>query len=109
MAEFLPPNVRPERPRFASQQVVGWQQAVADLIERGAHVPAHAGEWQISYSDEAGQGGEHHIDATFVDGEVLAQIVVDVYGHFQVSFADITWIHVDADEECWCVRCRRET
>lgn len=84
-----------------------WPLAIARLKASGADVPEELAAWDVHYYDEVRPGRGHSISAQFVDGEVYAQILMDVYGYPSTSYATLDWQHADSDEECECGPCVR--
>jgi len=102
-----PPSPSTQNP-LTEKQVVGWREAIARLTECGATVPWDIANWDVIYAEETRPGRGHFINATFLDGEVFAQVLMDVYGYPTVSFATLDWVHADSNEECDCEVCERE-
>lgn len=93
--------------RLTQRQQQAWPEAIARL-SRHASVPANFGDWTVTFHEETRLGRGHFIDAIWLDGEVFAQIQMDVYGQPSVSIASLTLIHSDHDEECVCSPCQEE-
>lgn len=94
--------------RLTERQEKAWPEAIARLRATGANVPAELRMWSVRYGEETRPGRGHHIDATFIDGEAFAQVLMDVYGYPSVSWASLEWVHADANEECDCDACLAE-
>ena len=94
--------------RLTEKQAAAWPEAIDRLKTCGAQVPADIRSWDVIYAEETRPGRGHHVNATFVDGEIFAQILMDVYGYPSTSFAALDWIHADSDEECDCGPCEAE-
>jgi hypothetical protein len=93
---------------LTDRQKKAWPEAIERLRESGAIVPGSMAEWTVDYSDEVRPGRGRAINAQFIDGEVYAQILMDVYGYPNASFATLDWVHADSDEECDCGPCETE-
>lgn len=93
---------------LTERQAKAWPEAIARLAACGATVPADLRSRTVHYSEETRPGRGHAINAEYFDGEVYAQVLMDVYGYPNVSFAALDWIHADSDEECSCGPCERE-
>lgn len=93
---------------LTARQEAAWPKAIARLRALGAEVAESVHSWDVIYSEETRPGRGHHINATYVDGEIFAQILMDVYGYPNVSFAELDWIHADSNEECACEPCEAE-
>lgn len=89
-------------PEFTARQAEDWPKAVAQLAAEGLEVSERLEHycWHIKWQDETRAGRGHFFSATWVDGEHVAQVTMDVYGYPRVSYGDIDWIHSDSDEEC---------
>lgn len=95
--------------RLTAKQQTAWTEAIARLIECGAEgIARDIGSWTVHWHEETRPGRGHAINATYIDGDIFAQILMDVYGYPDVSFAELIWVHADTDEECTCKRCQRE-
>jgi len=90
---------------LTEKQAAAWPTAVERLNARGASVPSSIAQWDVAYSEETRPGRGHFVNATFIDGEVFAQILMDVYGYPTAAFAQLNWVHADDDEECDCAPC----
>lgn len=95
-------------PSLTDAQAKAWPQAIARLREHYDSIPDRISSWDVVYAEETRPGRGHHINATWVDGEVFAQILMDVYGYPNISVAALSWIHADSDEECACAPCERD-
>lgn len=93
--------------RLTERQAKDWPDAVARLRTYYDSIPADIRSWTVRYAEESRPGRGHHINATYVDGEVFAQVLMDVYGYPNVSIAFLDWLHADSDEECGCDPCER--
>ena len=93
---------------MTARQRKAWPEAVARLKATGAYVPNDVRSWTVHYAEETRPGRGHFIDATYLDGEVFAQVLMDVYGYPNVSWARLDWIHADSNEECGCDPCEAE-
>lgn len=97
---------------MTERQLKAWPQAVAE-IQRYVDTstvptsPNHH-DWKIIFAEESRPGRGHQLDATWCDGEYLAQIRMDVYGYPSVSVAEVSWLHNSSYEECECTYCERE-
>lgn len=88
---------------MTERQRKAWPEAIANLRKTGAvGLPDDPRSWTIHYAEETRPGRGRFIDATYVDGEVFAQILMDVYGYPNVSWASLDWVHADSNEECDC-------
>lgn len=90
------------------RQAAAWPDAIKRLTATGARVPADISNWDVHYAAEVRPGRGHYVNATFLDGEVFAQVLMDVYGYPDVSWAQLDWVHADANEECGCGPCEAE-
>lgn len=93
---------------LTERQQKAWPEATARLKATGAYVPDRLADWTVHYSEETRPGRGHAINAEFMDGEVYAQVLMDVYGYPNVSWAQLDWIHADSNEECDCETCEKE-
>lgn len=95
------------RERLTAKQAAAWPGAVKRLR---AYYPVseNIADWSVVYHEETRPGRGHFIDATLIDGEVFAQILMDVYGYPNVSIAAFDWLHADSNEECDCEPCEVE-
>ncbi len=93
---------------FTERQSAAWPEAIESLKVHYDSLPADIRSWDVIYSEEARPGRGHFINATYVDGEVFAQVLMDVSGYPSVSIARLDWIHADSDEECDCEPCEVE-
>lgn len=96
--------------KFTERQRRHWDDAIQRLRDTGAEVrwePSHH-NWTIKFHDELRPGRGHYIDAIFIDGEILARIMMDVYGYPKTSWAHLDWQHADVFEECDCDCCVNE-
>ena len=94
--------------RFTGPQVRDWMEAIERLRRYYGEIPVELRRWRVEYDDEVRPGWGHSINATYVDGEVFAQIMMDVYGYPNVSIGRLTWEHSDSNEECDCEPCVAE-
>lgn len=101
-------NENDQTPALTERQAKAWPEAVARLREHYDSIPADLRSWDVLYAEETRPGRGHFVNATWVDGEVFAQVLMDVYGQPNVSIADLSWVHADSDEECACDPCERE-
>jgi hypothetical protein len=93
---------------LTDRQQAAWPEAIARLRASGAEVPADIRTWSVHYADEVRPGRGHYVNATYLDGETFAQVLMDVYGYPDVSWAALDWVHADANEECRCEMCAAE-
>ncbi len=93
---------------LTERQQKAWPEAIARLHKHYDSIPESINRWTVAYSEETRPGRGHFIDATWIDGEVFAQVHMDVYGYPSTSIAELTWIHADANEECDCDSCVAE-
>lgn len=93
--------------KFTARQATAWPEAI-ERLRQYYPVPEAASNWSIVHANEIRPGRGHFINATFIDGEVFAQVTMDVYGHPDVSIAFLEWVHADGNEECDCNPCRTE-
>lgn len=93
---------------LTARQRLAWPEAIKRLRDSGAIIPERISTWTVHYAEETRPGRGHFVDATYLDGEVFAQVQMDVYGHPNVSWALLTWVHADANEECDCDPCEAE-
>lgn len=93
---------------LTDRQAKDWPRAVKRLNDRGANVPEPIASWNVHYAEEVRPGRGHFINAEYVDGEVYAQVLMDVYGYATTSFARLDWLHSDSNEECDCEPCEDE-
>lgn len=94
------------------RQIAAWPEKVAEAqryIETST-LPTALGHWGWAkvWADETRPGRGHDLSATYCDGEYLVQITLDVYGHGDVSVAEVSWLHSSAYEECGCSYCEKE-
>ena len=91
-------------PKFTEKQKIGWVETVDILREMDIIVPMDAGHqyWTVKFGDD------DYIDATFTDSEFYVQILMDVYGHAEISWAELDWIHIDSNGECDCAYCEEK-
>lgn len=95
---------------MTERQAAAWPKHVARLnlaVEWNA-VPADIRYWSVKWDGEIRPGRGRGLNATFIDGEVFAQIILDVYGYGSESVATLDWVHASADEECRCDVCKEE-
>lgn len=96
---------------LTERQAKAWPDAIRrieETLELQGSVPKDINGWAVHYSEETRPGRGHFVNATYVDGEVFAQVLMDVYGYPNVSVAVLTWIHSDSNEECDCGVCEAE-
>lgn len=98
-------DAQAETARLTERQVKGWSEAIARLREHYDGISGSIAAWTVDYAEETRPGRGHFVNAQFIDGEVYAQILMDVYGQPNVSIASLDWIHADSDEECDCDPC----
>lgn len=96
-----------ESARMTERQRMAWPEAVARLREHYPVPESINNGWTVHYAEENRPGRGHFIDATLLDGEVFAQVLMDVYGYPNVSIATLDWLHADSNEECECEPCER--
>lgn len=96
------------RPSLTARQAAAWPDAIDRLRVHGFTIPADIASWSVDYADETRPGRGHSINAIFLDGEVFAQVWMDVYGYPNVSIAALDWIHADSNEDCDCDPCEAE-
>lgn len=96
--------------QMTARQIADWPGAVERLQKSAEynHLPTDPASWNISFAEESRPGRGHAINATYLDGEVFAQILMDVYGYPTVSIAILDWVHADSNEECECAPCVAE-
>lgn len=94
--------------KMTERQEKAWPEAIARLAHCGALLPADIGKWAVDWSEEIRPGRGHSMNAIYVDGEVFAQVLMDVYGYPHISFATLDWVHADSNEECDCEPCKAE-
>jgi len=95
---------------MTERQAAAWPEFVARLnraVEWVA-VPEDIRYWSVKWDEEIRPGRGRGLNATFLDGEVFAQIILDVYGYGSESVAELAWVHASADEECRCNVCKEE-
>jgi hypothetical protein len=95
---------------MTERQAAAWPEYVARLnraVEWNA-VPEDIQKWSVKWNEEIRPGRGRDLNATFIDGEVFAQIILDVYGYGSESVAELNWVHASADEECRCDVCKAE-
>lgn len=96
-------------PRMTERQKAGWTEAITRLRASGAEVPSESPRcWTLDFADEVRPGRGHHLNAIYNDGEIFAQILMDVYGYPSTSWARFEWEHADSNEECECDFCVAE-
>lgn len=88
---------------LTARQAKAWQDDVTPILER--HGIAGLPNWDLSWSEEIRPGRGCFLNATYVDGEHFAQVLMDVYGYPTVSVAELDWVHPDSDEELECETC----
>ena len=96
--------------QFTERQTRGWMEAIADLHSRGieASDDPDGFYWTLVFAEEARPGRGHDLDAHWVDGEHFVQLLVDVYGSWRVSIAELDWLHSSTDDDCECDRCYQD-
>ncbi len=89
---------------MTARQAAAWPEAIERLRKHGQYdsIPADIRSWDVLWSEESRPGRGHALNATYVDGEVFAQVLMDVYGYPNVSIATLDWVHADSNEECDC-------
>jgi hypothetical protein len=95
---------------MTERQAAAWPEYVARLnraVEWVA-VPEDIQNWSVKWDEEVRPGRGRGLNATYLDGEVFAQIILDVYGYGSESVAELSWVHASADEECRCAVCKAE-
>ena len=92
-----------EAPPFTERQTKAWREDVAPILER--HGIAGLPNWNLHWYEETRPGRGHYLNATYLDGEHFAQVLMDVYGYPTVSVAVLDWVHADSDEELECETC----
>lgn len=93
---------------MTERQKAAWPECVARLDRVVANVIPHdIRSWSVEWSEEIRPGRGRGLNATFIDGEVFAQIILDVYGFGSESVAELDWVHSSSDEECPCYVCRK--
>lgn len=95
------------QPEMTERQKSAWPEYIKRILQY-RKVPEHSYVWDIAWRDEIRPGRGHDLSATYCDGEVMAQITMDVYGNGHESIADVEWVHSSADEECECAYCHNE-
>lgn len=95
---------------MTARQAAAWPEAVKRARKHAAysHIPEDVRSWSCDWADETRPGRGHHLNATYLDGDVFVQVLMDVYGYPTVSVAALDWIHADSDEECACDPCIEE-
>lgn len=95
---------------MTERQEASWLEHVArlNLALEWNVIPEDIREWDVEWSEEIRPGRGRHMNATFLDGEVYAQIILDVYGNGSESVATLDWVHASANEECGCDMCKAE-
>jgi hypothetical protein len=96
--------------QFTERQARGWLEAIADLHSRGIEASDNPDGfyWTLVFAEETRPGRGHDLDAHWIDGEHFVQLLVDVYGSWRVSIAELDWLHASSDEDCGCDRCVAE-
>lgn len=95
---------------FTERQARGWLDAIADIHAQGVEPsddPDGYG-WLLDFAEEVRPGRGHDLNAVWTDGEHYVQILVDVYGSWSASVAELSWLHASSDESCECERCVAE-
>jgi hypothetical protein len=69
-------------------------------------IPKDIQNWIVRWDEEIRPGRGRGLNATYLDGEVFAQIILDVYGYGNESVATLDWVHASANEECLCDVCK---
>lgn len=92
------------QPTFTERQARAWEQDVRPVLDRHG-IADLSSYWNLHWSEEVRPGRGHFLNATYVDGEHFAQVLMDVYGCPTISVAQLDWIHADSDEEMECETC----
>lgn len=92
------------RPSFTDRQATAWRDDVVPVLSHHG-IPKDPANWSIHWHEETRKGRGHYVNATFLDGEHFAQVLMDVYGYPSISVAALDWIHADSDEELECETC----
>jgi hypothetical protein len=95
-------------PQLTKRQARDWPGAIARLRVHYPPLPEDIRNWTVDYAEEARPGRGHFVSATYLDGEIFAQVMMDVHGYPSVYIAQLDWIHSDANEECDCEPCLTE-
>jgi hypothetical protein len=90
-------------PTFTERQAKAWEEDVRPVLVR--HGIDGLRSWNLHWAEEVRPGRGHFLNATYVDGEHFAQVLMDVYGSPTVSVAELNWVHADSDEEMECRTC----
>ena len=85
---------------FTEKQIENWPRAIDRLTSTGATVSEYARHWNVTFY--GGSPSDRDFVASYLDSEAVAQIRMDVYGHFATSWAELDWVHSDDDEQCDC-------
>lgn len=94
---------------LTERQKGAWEDAMTRLDgHAGYRLPHDIASWDVVYHEETRPGRGHQVNATYLDGEVFAQVLMDVYGYPNISIATLDWIHADSNEECDCSSCIAE-
>lgn len=94
---------------LTQKQAAAWTAAMERVdLHAGYSLPHDIRKWDVVYAEESRPGRGHHINATYIDGEVFAQVLMDVYGYPSISVALLAWVHADSNEECDCEPCEVE-
>lgn len=94
---------------MTDRQAEAWPGAV-DVLNRAIeadYLGVEGGHWEFHWEEEIRPGRGSSLDARWNDGEVFAQITMDVYGRYNASIADLHWVHTPM-EDCDCVVCEAE-
>jgi hypothetical protein len=93
--------------QFTERQAKGWLEAIADVNAQGVEPsddPDGFG-WILEFAEEIRPGRGHDLNAVWTDGEHYIQIIVDVYGSWSASVAEMDWLHSSGDDSCGCDLC----
>lgn len=96
--------------QFTERQARGWLDAIADINAQGVEPSENPDGygWLLEFAEEIRPGRGHDLNAVWTDGEHYVQIMVDVYGSWSASVAEMSWLHASSDESCGCDRCVAE-
>lgn len=96
--------------QFTERQARGWLDAIADIhaheVEPSDNPDGYG--WILEFAEEVRPGRGHDLNAVWTDGEHYVQIIVDVYGSWSASVAEMDWLHSSSDDSCGCDRCTAE-
>lgn len=100
------------RPEFTERQAKAWPEAIAEAQQYVTSGTISDDPdnyyWLVNWQDETRPGRGHHFNGTWIDGEYLVQIIMDVYGYPLVSVCEVTLLHNSESDECDCEPCIEE-